>query len=362
VSVLAGLPPMALAGGPAPDDGPALDASASSGEATEAALRADVASLRERVDRLEASLAAALRALHAYELPARMEFAGEVVPLERSDVRERLEREFLLSVGNRAQVVLWLKRSARYFPYIEGELARAGLPADLKYVAVIESALLPSAQSTASALGIWQFIPATGQRYGLNVSPFWDERRDPERSTSAALAYFRDLYAQLRSWPLALAGYNAGEGRVIQARERQSRASYYDLALPGETERYVFRAFAAKLILGDPERYGFRIPSEQLYRPFEVDTVTVPVRDRVTVVELARLAGSYYREVRELNPAILEDVLPRGDYRLHVPKGHGPRLTTAVGPGVGIPDRPAPPVATRRGGTVRLGGTKTPAR
>jgi soluble lytic murein transglycosylase-like protein len=350
---------LALAGVAAPAPGRAQEAvereEAPPREAgAEAALRAELAALRDRVERLEETLATALRALHAHELPAGLDFAGEPVPLARADVRERLEREFLLSAGNRAQVVLWLKRSARYFPYIEGELARAGLPDDLKYVAVIESALLPSAQSPASALGIWQFIPATGRRYGLEVTPWWDERRDPQRSTAAALAYLRDLHAQFRSWPLALAAYNAGEARVGQARERQGRATYYDLALPAETERYVFRAFAAKLILADPERHGFRVPAEQLYRPFKVDTVNVVLRDRVAVVDLARGAGSYYRELRELNPAILDEALPRGQYAIHVPRGLGPRLLGALA----TLERPA----ARREGTVRLGSTRVPAR
>src|SRR5262249_10583503 len=141
-------------------------------------LRAEVERLRARLDWLEAGQGALPRALHTFELPAKLEFAGEAVPLTRWDVAERLEREFLLAVGNPAQVVLWLKRSSRYFPYIERELARAGLPEDLKYVAVIESALLPGAYSHASALGIWQFIASTAKRYGLSVTTGWDERRN----------------------------------------------------------------------------------------------------------------------------------------------------------------------------------------
>jgi hypothetical protein len=291
-------------------------------------LQAEVDRLRARLDRLEAAQAAAL---HALELPASLEFAGEPVPLKRWDVTERLEREFLLSLGNPAQVVLWLKRSARYFPYIERELARAGLPDDLKYVAVIESALLPGAYSSANALGIWQFIASTARRYGLTVTSGWDDRRNPERSTAAALAYLRELRQRFADWPLALAAYNAGEGRVDQALRQQGVPTYYQLALPAETERYVFRALAAKLILSDPSRYGFDVPPEQRYGPHEAEVVTIELRDRVAVAQLARWAGSFYRELKALNPEIVDDWLGRGRYAIRVPRGHGPGLRTAAG-------------------------------
>ena len=260
-----------------------------------------------------------------------MEFAGEPVPLARWDVAERLEREFLLSLGNPAQVLLWLKRSARYFPYIERELARAGLPEDLKYVAVIESALLPGAYSHASALGIWQFIASTAKRYGLAVTSGWDERRNPERSTAAALALLRELRKRFPDWPLALAAYNTGETRIDQALRHQGVTSYYQVALSDETERYVFRALAAKLILSEPERYGFEVPHEQRYRPYDADVVGIELRDRVAVTELARQAGSFYRELKALNPEIVEDWLGKGRYEIRVPKGRGLALRAALG-------------------------------
>ena len=294
-------------------------------------LRTEIERLRGRLERLESGQAASPRALHTFELPARLEFAGEAVPLGRWDVSERLEREFLLSVGNPAQVVLWLKRSARYFPYIEKELARAGLPEDLKYVAVIESALLPSAYSHASALGIWQFIASTAKRYGLAVSTGWDERRNPERSTAAALALLRELRQRFPDWPLALAAYNAGEGRIEQALRHQGVTSYYQVSLADETERYVFRALAAKLILSEPERYGFEVPNEQRYRPYDADVVGIELRERVAVADLARQAGSFYRELKALNPEIVDDWLGKGRYEIRVPKGRAPALRAVYG-------------------------------
>ena len=228
-------------------------------------------------------------------------------------------------------MVLWLKRSARYFPYIERELARAGLPEDLKYVAVIESALLPSAYSHASALGIWQFIASTAKRYGLAVSSGWDERRNPERSTAAALALLRELRHRFPDWPLALAAYNAGESRIEQALRHQGVTSYYQVALADETERYVFRAMAAKLILSEPARYGFEVPHEQRYRAYDADVVAIELRERVAVAELARQAGSFYREMKALNPEIVDDWLGKGRYEIRVPKGRAPALRAVYG-------------------------------
>jgi membrane-bound lytic murein transglycosylase D len=309
----------------------AVDGEPSTAAAQEVAdLRAEVERLRARLDGLEAGQGSLPRALHTFELPVRLEFAGEAVPLAQWDVGERLEREFLLAVGNPAQVVLWLKRSSRYFPYIERELTRAGLPEDLKYVAVIESSLLPGAYSHASALGIWQFIASTAKRYGLSVTTGWDERRNPERSTAAALAYLRELRQRFGGWPLALAAYNTGESRVEQAMRHQGVSSYYQLALSEETERYVFRALAAKLILSEPERYGFEVPHEQRYRPYDADVVEIELRDRVTVTELARHAHSFYRELKALNPEIIEDSLGKGRYSIRVPKGHASFLRASV--------------------------------
>ena len=284
-------------------------------------LKGEIGALTERLEYLEGYLAASMKYLRAYELPAKMDFAGEAVPLDRWDLRERLEREFFLSLSDRGQVILWLKRSARYFPYIEAELAKKGLPDDLKYIAVIESSLLPKAYSRARALGIWQIIGSTGRHYGLTITRFWDERRDPQRSTAAALAYLNDLCEQFNSWALALAAYNVGEKRVKLELERQGVQSYYQLALPAETSRYVFRALAAKLILSDPEKYGFHVQKGQLYQQKEADLVEVRVRRRLFVKEIAEASGSFYREIMELNPAIVKDYIPTGFYMIRLPKG-----------------------------------------
>jgi membrane-bound lytic murein transglycosylase D len=281
----------------------------------------ELEALRGMVSDLADQMARMRPGLHSFRIPDALAFAGVPVPLDRWDVGERLEREFYLTLADPAQVVLWLKRSARYFPYIEARLREAGLPDDLKYVAVAESALRPTAYSWARASGIWQFIDGTARRYGLRVSDAWDERRDPERATTAAIAYLRDLHARFRDWPLALAAYNAGEHRVETALDEQDVAAYYQLALPKETERYVFRVLAAKLILEAPDHYGFQVPAHERYAPHATETVSVTVSGHLLVRELASAVGSFYRELRTLNPALAGDHLPPGTYTVRVPEG-----------------------------------------
>ena len=290
----------------------------------------EVEALREQVESLASGLAQARAAMHSHRLPESIVYAGHTVPLDRWDVAERLEREFYVSLGSPANVILWLKRSARYFPYIESELKRAGLPDDLKYVAVVESALLPRALSWARASGIWQFMAETARGYNLRVTPAWDERRDAARSTAAALAYLRDLHASFKDWPLALAAYNAGEGRVRGAMSRQGVSTYYQLSLPLETERYFFRILAAKLILEDPARYGFEVPPEERYSPHATEVVTLRVVGHVTVGEIAEAADSFYRQMKALNPAMMGDALPEGRYELRVPQGQRATFEAAM--------------------------------
>jgi len=316
---------MTLGGAPAPGTAETRldDEPTAATQADITALREEVETLRALISELSLQMSRTRPALAAFRVPETLTLAGAPVPLERSDVAERLEREFFLALAAPADATLWLKRSARYFPFIEERLRAAQLPDDLKYVAVAESALRPRAYSWAHASGIWQFIPDTGRRYGLRVTRVWDERRDPERSTTAAIAYLHDLYRQFRDWPLALAAYNAGERRVATALNTQGVSDYYRLVLPIETERYVFRILAAKLILEAPDHYGFTIPVEERYAPRATDAITVPLTGSVAVRDLAAAAGSFYREMLALNPAIMDDRLPAGRYLLRVPRGVG---------------------------------------
>jgi soluble lytic murein transglycosylase-like protein len=140
-----------------------------------------------------------------------LSFCGERVPLENREVRERFEKELLLSIWNRPQVILWLKRSRRYLPCIENMLRESGMPDDLKYLAIAESALRPHAGSRKGAVGFWQFLEDTGQKYGLIINENIDERRNLFASTRAAIKYFKALYQSMGAWTLAVAAYNMGE-------------------------------------------------------------------------------------------------------------------------------------------------------
>lgn len=248
-------------------------------------------------------------------------FCGERVPLERYDIRERLEKEMLLMLWDRAQVILWLKRTGRYFPYIEKSLAKAGLPDDLKYVAVIESALKPHAGSSRGARGVWQFIPTTGRNYGLQVDRYVDERRNAHLATNAAIKYFRDLYAQFGSWSLACAAYNMGEDGLSKRMKQQEVGDYYRLDLPTETERYLIRAVVAKLILADPARYGFDLRPADYYKPVPMDPVRLKTRHAAPIIIVAKAAGTYYKAIKDLNPQILRDVIPSGEHTVFLPAG-----------------------------------------
>ncbi len=263
-----------------------------------------------------------------YAPPEQLDLCGEAVPLHVQDVRERLDREFTIVVYGHAQVYLWLKRMQRHFPWLEKEIERNGLPNDLKYVAVAESDLQVSAYSPAGAVGPWQFMRNTGINYGLAQSEGIDQRRDFESSTQSAFRYLRDLHQLFQNWTLAIAGYNCGERRVQDEIKRQKVNSYYDLKLPAETERYIFRILAIKEVLSHPDKYGYFLPDGAGYPTVVVDRVNVALRSTVPVQTMAELAGVTYRDFKVLNPALISDSVPEGSYTLRVPREKGKEFLT----------------------------------
>ncbi len=256
-----------------------------------------------------------------FPVPESVYLCGEPVPLTDPAVREALDRELTIIAWNRAQTTMWLKRAHRYLPEVEAKLRARLLPLDLKYVAIIESDLLMKSKSSAGAMGPWQFMTPTAQHFQLKCNDTVDERLEFAAATDAALNYLQNLYQLFHNWPLALASYNCGEARVQKEMALQGVNSYYHLSLPEETERYVFRLLATKIVMEDPARYGFEIPESDLYLPLEYDEVDITVLKEAPVRRLAEACGSYYKAIKTLNPWIKGAALPAGTYRLKIPKG-----------------------------------------
>lgn len=250
-----------------------------------------------------------------------LSFCGEPVPLEEPDVRERLEKEMMISLWDRPQVVLWLKRSRRYFPIIEATLKAKELPDDLKYLALAESALRPHAGSSRGAVGFWQFMPDTARKYGLRVDRFMDERRNVFKSTEGAARYLGDLYAKLGSWTLAAAAFNMGEEGLKSEILAQGIEDYYRLYLSLETQRYIFRVLSVKLIFQNPERYGFRLKDEDYYPPMVFERLIVDCPEETALAVVAKAAKTDFKRLKDLNPDIRGHYLEEGRHEILAPKG-----------------------------------------
>ena len=248
-------------------------------------------------------------------------FCSETVPLNEAEVKERLEREFLYALDNKDQVILWLKRANRFFPHIEQVLQKNAVPDDLKYIAIAESALKPLATSNKGAVGHWQFIEGTGSRYGMKINSDIDERRDFYKSTEAAAAYLKNLYALFGSWTLAAAAYNMGEEGLKAEMLVQKVNNYYQLYLPQETQRYVFRILSAKIIMSNPRKYGFSLAKEDLYQPLQFDQLEITCNESVPISLVARAANTYFKVIKDLNPQLKKYYLPAGKHQILIPKG-----------------------------------------
>jgi LysM repeat protein len=259
--------------------------------------------------------------INALKISEPLTFCHEPVPLSDPDVKERLERELLVSLDDSDDVILWLKRANRYFPHIEKVLKNNSLPDDLKYIVIAESSLKPLATSNKGAVGFWQFIESTGNRYGMKINNDIDERRNFFTSTEAAVAYFKDLYARFGSWTLAAAAYNMGEEGLKTEMLVQKVNNYYQLYLNQETQRYVFRILAAKIILSNPEKYGYYLTEEDLYKPVQFDRVEITVNQPVPIYIIAQAANTYFKVIKDLNPHIKNYYLPAGKHNLLLPKG-----------------------------------------
>ena len=204
------------------------------------------------------------------DVPERMTFAGEKITFDRYDLRERMDKELNSFTYFHSTTLLLFKRANRIFPIIEPILKEQGIPDDIKYLAVIESSLDYRAVSPARAAGLWQFMPATAPRYGLEVSAEVDERYHIEKSTVAAARYLKESYRKYNSWAAAALSYNGGQARITNALNNQNVQEALDLWLVEETTRYYFRILAIKEIFENPRKYGFVLEAHQLYKPIDL--------------------------------------------------------------------------------------------
>jgi membrane-bound lytic murein transglycosylase D len=240
-------------------------------------------------------------------------------PLVLNPTVEKFIEAMTISGEFQQRISTGLQRSGAYLPMIRPKFARAGLPEDLSYLPLIESAFSVKAYSRARAHGMWQFISSTGRHYGLEIGSLIDERRDPVRSTEAAVAYLSDLHASFNDWYLALAAYNSGAGNVRRAIRRSGSRDFWVLLryLPRETRNYVPAFIASVIVAKRPEKYGFSPTEEQ---PWQYDSIEVP--DALDLQFLASESGISLTVLRELNPAIRRDLTPaRGSTTLRLPPG-----------------------------------------
>ena len=244
------------------------------------------------------------------------------IPVEINHRVEAFIRYF--QTKGRRHFTRWLQRSQKYLPMIKRIFREYGLPEDLAYLALIESGFNPNARSRANAVGIWQFMKATARKYGLRINWWIDERKDPEKATRAAALYLRDLYDMFGSWYLAVAGYNAGEGRIKRAVRKHKSQDFWTLArfkrtLKKETRNYIPKYIAAMLIAKDPETYGFEKPEDT--GPLLYDKVRIPYATDIKVIAMA--SGTTVREIKRLNPELLRWFTPPDypEYEIKIPPG-----------------------------------------
>ncbi len=225
----------------------------------------------------------------------------------------------------------WLLRLSHYHPLVEQIFMEFGLPTDLVYLSLVESGFNPHAYSRARATGPWQFMKGTGKLYGLRVDKYVDERRDPIKSTVAAARYLRDLYDLFGSWPLAMAAYNAGEGKVMRALRKSQSESFSEIAetrhIRRETKEYVPRFMAATVIAKNPDRYGFQLGEVD---PHEFEEVIVG--RSMHLRSIAAASGVKYETLRMLNPELRLEATPPDDprYHLKVPVGSKKRIENVL--------------------------------
>jgi len=262
--------------------------------------------------------------LSSFRLPDTLSFAGMTIPMDNWQVRERIEYEFYQFLAEEGESIIMAKRTGRCFPPVEKQLVDSGMPDDLKYMLLVESKCIAAAFSRAKAAGPWQFIRSTGKRYKLQSNQWRDDRRNLELSTEAAIKFLRMLKDEMGDWFLAMAAYNAGPEKIKKLMKQQKVDNYWQLHAVRETMRYVPRIIAAKEIYSQPEKY-LGLTKRDLYAPMETETVTVNIKEpQKHLASVAQEHGTYFLELKLLNPELSKDYLPKGTHQIKVPKQECP--------------------------------------
>lgn len=253
--------------------------------------------------------------IKALKIPVGLNFAGELVPLDIPDIKERMDRELLVNTYWQSNSLLLIKRAHKFFPIIEPILAKNGIPDDFKYLALIESGLL-NVTSPAGARGIWQIMKETAKENGLEVNTNVDERYNLEKATEVACKYLLKSKERFGNWTLAAAAYNAGNAGISRRLDSQMVNDYYDLLLGEETSRYLFRIVAIKEIISNPDKYGFKFDQNDLYNLDQTKTVKV---DTVisNIALFAQNFGTNYKELKIHNPWLRENKLNNKSRKLY---------------------------------------------
>ncbi|MEO9966147.1 MAG: lytic transglycosylase domain-containing protein [Reichenbachiella sp.] len=240
------------------------------------------------------------QSIKGYPLPETMTFAGESVPLDRIDVRERLDREIQVNAFWHSNSILLIKRAQRWLPLLDSILVANDIPRDFKYLAVAESGL-DQVVSPAKAVGFWQIMKGTAGDMGLIVNKQVDQRYDPVRSTEAAVKYLKQAYEKFGNWTIVAASYNMGMSGAASVIDNQRASSYYDMVMSEEPSRYVFRILALKIMLENPANFGFDI--DQSYLPEALTNVIVDTNVS-SWNDFAEEYGTNYYQLKRHNPWI----------------------------------------------------------
>jgi len=253
-------------------------------------------------------------------LPKLMVFCGQTITFDNFDVKERLDREIIVNTYRHSATIQYLKRANRFFPVLKQILKEENIPEDLIYLCVAESGLA-QVTSRSGAKGFWQFMKPTAKEYGLEVDINIDERLHVEKSTRAACQYLKDANTIFNDWLLTCASYNRGMGGIKKDLKSQQANTYFDLHLNAETSRYVFRILALKIVMENPEAYGFNLRENELYSKINVESI--PISENIDdLVQWSIDHGTTYRMVKILNPWVLGSKLKIKNHKfsLQIPK------------------------------------------